>query len=439
MKNQIIIIGAGLAGSEAAYQIAKRGIKVLLYEMRPEKFTPAHNSSYFAELVCSNSLGSMNFGTPSGLLKEELKRIDSLLIKGAEKFRVPGGQTLCVDRKKFAEWVTYQIGLNKNIEIKRKEVKEIPSSEIVIIASGPLTSDNLLQNLMKFTGKENLYFYDATSPIVLAESIDYTKVFRASRYNKGSPDYLNASLSEEKYENFYQALIKAEVVELHPFEKNNFFESCLPIEEMARRGKNTLLFGPLRPVGIINPQTGKRPYAVVQLRQDDLAVEHYQLVGFQTRLKWKEQERIFRMIPGLEKAEFVRFGVMHRNTYINASSILNNFFQTKKRKSLFIIGQLSGVEGYVESIASGLIAGINVSRLVQGKKLLPFPQEAALGTLGNYISKANSENFQPVKFTFGLLPSLSPPVRGKRKRRFILAQRALRTLEIWIKKNDILR
>ncbi len=432
-SKEVIVIGGGLAGSEAAYQLAKRGINVILYEMRPSVMTPAHKTDKLAEIVCSNSLGSEDSFTAGGVLKRELKRLDSLLLRKAEEKRVPAGHALAVDREKFSEAVTEELENFKNIKIIREEIKKIPEENPVIIATGPLTSKELSVDIMKLTGRENLFFYDATSPIVEASSINRDIVFKASRYDRGGADYLNAPFTEEEYKRFFNELLNAEKVPLKEFEKHIFYEACLPIEELARRGEKTLVFGPLKPVGLIDPRTGKRPYAVVQLRQDDIAAEHYQLVGFQTRLTWSEQKRVFRMIPGLEKAEFVRYGVMHRNSYVNAPLVLNRLFQTKKRKDLFIVGQLSGLEGYVEAIASGLFAGIMMASFLNGHTLIAPPRTTAIGALGYYLENANFKNFQPTKFVFGLLEPLKDKPKDKKLRRKLLSERAEREFEFYVK------
>ena len=433
-NNSITVIGGGLAGSEAAYQLLKRGFNVTLYEMRPKVMTPAHKTDNLAEVVCSNSFGSNDPNTSGGLLKRELKLLDSLLLRVAEENSIPAGHALAIDRDIFSEKITKELETFKNLTIVRDEVKKIPFDVPVIIATGPLTSKELAFSLMKFTGRENLFFYDATSPIVEADSINRDIVFPASRYDRGGADYLNAPFTEEEYKRFYTELLNAEKVPLKEFEKHLFFEACLPIEELAVRGERTLAFGPLKPIGLTDPRTGKMPYAVVQLRQDNIAANHYQLVGFQTRLTWSEQRRVFRLIPGLEKAEFVRFGVMHRNSYINAPLILNRFFQTKDIKDIFIVGQLSGLEGYVEAIASGLYAGIMMAKYLNNEKLIAPPRSTALGALGYYLENANYKNFQPTKFVFGLLEPLGIKIKDKRERRKALSQRAAEQFEFWRKK-----
>ncbi len=442
MSRKVIVIGAGLAGIEAAYQAAKLGIDVDLYEMRPKKQTEAHTTPYAGELVCSNSLGSIEETSASGLLKKELEMLDSYFLKFAYKHRVPAGSSLSVDRVTLAQDISNDIQSIKGVNFINEEVTEIPAADddqIVIIATGPLTSGDFAQALTKVTMRKNLFFFDATSPIIHADSIDMSKVFKASRYDKGEADFINLPLDEALYQEFVKALIEAETVEVKDFEQNLFFESCLPIEEIARRGEKSLAFGPLKPVGLENPSTGVIPHAVVQLRQDDLQNHFYQMVGFQTRLKWGEQKRIFQMLPGLEHAEFERFGRMHRNSYINAPLIINKFYQSKIRDNLFFAGQISGVEGYVESIASGLSAGIYAARKLLGLPLCNFPNETAIGSLVNYISQADWKDFRPTKFTFGLLPELpkGDHYRHFRKKKFkkeMKAKIALEALDKWLKK-----
>jgi len=421
----VCVIGAGLAGSEAAWQIARRGHRVDLYEMRPERQTPVHKTGDFAELVCSNTFKSNSLDTATGLLKEEMRRCGSLILREADACRIPAGTALAVDREGFARGITAAVESVPSIRIHRAEMTAIPREGIVIIATGPLVSESLSADIGRFTGRDYLYFYDAVSPIIEADSIDLSRVFRASRYGKGDDDYLNCPMDEEVYNRFIDAVLGAAAVPRHDFEKTGFFEGCLPIEEMARRGRDTLRFGPLKPVGLVDPKTGRRPYAVVQLRQDNAAAGHFNMVGFQNSLRWGDQERILRMIPGLEKASFVRLGMIHRNSYINAPAILLPTFQARRRKDLFFAGQVSGVEGYLESAASGLIAGINAVRLADGAEAIPFPPTTALGCLGRYISSAEVEGYQPVNMAFGLLPPLAPHVRDKRRRRDLLIHRAL--------------
>lgn len=429
------VIGGGLAGSEASYQLAKRGIKVLLYEMRPNTKTPAHVSGNLAELVCSNSLGSNELSSSQGLLKEELRKMGSLLIGLAEKARVPAGGALAVDREAFSSLVTAEIEKNPLITVIKEEVTEIPEGN-VIVATGPLTSDKLADNLSRFIGGEHLFFYDAAAPIVTRESLDEEKGFWASRYDKGDGEYFNAPMNKEEYELFYQELINAEVADKHAFEENLFFEGCMPVEKLASRGLDTLRFGPLKPVGLIDPNTKKQPYAVVQLRQDDLGGRLYNLVGFQTSLKWGEQKRVFSLIPALANAEFVRYGVMHRNTFINAPKSLQATFQTKMRDNLFIAGQLTGVEGYVESTASGLLAGINMARLLKGEELLVLPETTLLGSLPRYITSSSEKNFQPMNANFGLLPNPTEKIRKKAERKAYYVKRALEDLELYLENHN---
>jgi len=398
---EITIVGAGLAGSEATYQCAKIGVKVKLFEAKPHYRSPAHRTNYLAELVCSNSLKSDQPTNAHGLLKAELRLLDSLLLRCAEKTKIPCGKALVVNREEFAKTVTEEITQLPNVKIIRQEVTKIPEDGIVIIATGPLTSESLSKELMDFFGEEHLFFYDAISPIVYAQSINQTRTFFGSRYQKDN-DYLNCPLTRAEYERFYNELINAEVFPLRDFEEEKFFEGCLPIEEIAKRGKETLVYGPMKPVGLKDPKTGKRPYAVVQLRKENQEGTMYNLVGFQTRLRQKEQERVFRLITGLENAEFLRYGSVHRNTYINAPKILKPTLQTRKRETLFICGKLCGVEGYVESIATGLWAGINAVRLLSGKDPIVPPNETMLGGLIKYITTPN-KNFQPMNANFGLL------------------------------------
>ncbi|KEO82920.1 FADH(2)-oxidizing methylenetetrahydrofolate--tRNA-(uracil(54)-C(5))-methyltransferase TrmFO [Tumebacillus flagellatus] len=429
MTQPITVIGAGLAGSEAAWQIAKRGHQVNLYEMRPVRKTDAHKTENFAELVCSNSLRGASLTNAVGLLKEEMRRLDSVIITSADLTAVPAGGALAVDRDTFSESVTERVKHHPNINVIREELTEIPADGIVIIASGPLTSPSLSKAIADLTGEEYLYFYDAAAPIISKDTIDFDKVYVASRYDKGEAAYINCPMTEEEFNAFYEALISAEVVQLKEFEKEVFFEGCMPIEVMAKRGRQTMLFGPLKPVGLPDPRTGKTPFAVVQLRQDNGAATLYNMVGFQTHLKWGDQSRVFRMIPGLENAEIVRFGVMHRNTYINSPNFLRPTYQTKVRDNLFFAGQITGVEGYVESAAAGLIAGINASRLAEGLEPLVFPDTTAIGSLAHYITHTSSKNFQPMNATFGLLPALEgKKIRNKAEKNEKISERALSAL-----------
>lgn len=422
------IIGAGLAGSEAAYQLAKRGIKVKLYEMRPVKQTPAHHTDKFAELVCSNSLRGNALTNAVGVLKEEMRRLDSLIIKAADNASVPAGGALAVDRHEFSGYVTDTLKQHANIEVINEEITEIPGGP-TIIATGPLTTESLSKQIQALTGQDHLYFYDAAAPIIEKDSIDMDKVYLKSRYDKGEAAYLNCPMTEEEFNTFYDALLEAEVVPLKEFEKEIYFEGCMPFEEMAKRGRKTLLFGPMKPVGLEDPKTGKRPYAVVQLRQDDAAGTLYNIVGFQTHLKWGAQKEILKLIPGLENVEVVRYGVMHRNTFINSPTNLQQTYQFKGNDSLFLAGQMTGVEGYVESAASGLVAGINMAKYVEDKPVITFPENTVIGSMAYYITHTNSKNFQPMNANFGLLPSLDKRIKDKKERYEALAARALASLE----------
>lgn len=430
---EVTVIGAGLAGSEAAWQLAKRGVRVRLYEMRPVKQTPAHHTDKFAELVCSNSLRANTLTNAVGVLKEEMRRLDSVIIKAADSCSVPAGGALAVDRHEFAAKVTEMVANHPNVTVVREEVTTIPTGP-TIIATGPLTSQPLSEQLQALTGEQYLYFYDAAAPIVEKESIDMEKVYIKSRYDKGEAAYINCPMTEEQFERFYDALISAETVPLKEFEKEIYFEGCMPIEVMARRGKKTLLFGPMKPVGLEDPRTGKRPFAVVQLRQDDAAGTLYNIVGFQTHLKWGAQKEVIRLIPGLEQAEIVRYGVMHRNTFINSPKLLKPTYQYKERDDLFFAGQMTGVEGYVESAASGLVAGINAAHYVLGKELVVFPQETAIGSMAHYITSANPKHFQPMNANFGLFAPLDEPIKDKKKKNEQYAERALRTIQNFLKK-----
>jgi methylenetetrahydrofolate--tRNA-(uracil-5-)-methyltransferase len=425
------VIGAGLAGSEAAWQIASRGIKVKLYEMRPVKQTPAHHTEKFAELVCSNSLRANTLTNAVGVLKEEMRMLDSVIISSADDCAVPAGGALAVDRHEFAGLVTERVKNHPNVEVITEEVKEIPEGP-TIIATGPLTSDNLSQALNSLTGEEYLYFYDAAAPIIEVDSINMDKVYLKSRYDKGEAAYLNCPMTEEEFDRFYEALITSETVPLKEFEKEIFFEGCMPVEVMANRGKKTLLFGPMKPVGLEDPKTGKIPYAVVQLRQDNSAGTLYNIVGFQTHLKWGPQKELIQLIPGLENAEIVRYGVMHRNTFLNSPRLLKDTYQLKAREDLFFAGQMTGVEGYVESAASGLIAGINAAKLVKGEELAVFPRETAIGSMAYYITTANPDNFQPMNANFGLMPPLEKRIKNKQERNTAIAERALETIQNFI-------
>lgn len=451
--NEIIIIGGGLAGSEAALQIAKRKIKVKLYEMKPVKFSDAHSNENFAEIVCSNSLKSNLLTNACGLLKEELRRLESELIKIADENSVPAGQALAVDREKFAEAVTKKIEENEYIKVIREEIKEIPKDAIVIIATGPLTSEKFSEEISKLTGNDKLYFYDAAAPIVEKETIDMNIAFYGDRYaeEKGKDEsyeewlkrlrnqegsYINLPMNKEEYEKFYKELINAEVVTLHDFEKKEIFEGCMPIEIMAKRGIDTLRFGPLKPVGFDDPRTGKRPYAVVQLRQDNKEGNLYNIVGFQTNLKYGEQKRVFSMIPGLENSNFVKYGVMHRNTYINSTKVLDNTYNMKENKDIYFAGQITGVEGYVESISSGLLVGINVANRILNKGKIVMPKETIIGALADYISSEN-DKFQPMNANFGIVPELVEKIKDKKKKYAELSNRSLAYIDKITKNNMI--
>nr|WGD97189.1 FADH(2)-oxidizing methylenetetrahydrofolate--tRNA-(uracil(54)-C(5))-methyltransferase TrmFO [Bacillus safensis] len=428
MSQFVNVIGAGLAGSEAAWQIAKRGIKVNLYEMRPVKQTPAHHTDKFAELVCSNSLRANALTNAVGVLKEEMRHLDSAIIAAADESSVPAGGALAVDRHEFAANVTDRVKNHPNVTVFQEEVQSIPEGP-TIIATEPLTSEALSKELKSLTGEEYLYFYDAAAPILEKDSIDMDKVYLKSRYDKGEAAYLNCPMTEEEFDRFYEALISAETVPLKEFEKEIFFEGCMPIEVMAKRGKKTMLFGPMKPVGLEDPKTGKRPYAVVQLRQDDAAGTLYNIVGFQTHLKWGDQKEVFRLIPGLEEAEIVRYGVMHRNTFINSPSLLRPTYQFKNRDDLFFAGQMTGVEGYVESAASGLVAGINAARFVKGEELVTLPEETAIGSMAHYITSTNKKSFQPMNANFGLLKDLGVRIKNKQERYAEYAKRAIETIQ----------
>ena len=429
MNQQTVnVIGAGLAGSEAAWQLAKRGIQVNLFEMRPVKQTPAHHTDKFAELVCSNSLRSNTLANAVGVLKEEMRALDSAIIAAADECSVPAGGALAVDRHEFAASVTNRVKNHPNVTVINQEVTGIPEGP-TIIATGPLTSESLSAQLKELTGEDYLYFYDAAAPIVEKDSLDMDKVYLKSRYDKGEAAYLNCPMTEEEFDRFHEALTSAETVPLKEFEKEIFFEGCMPIEVMAKRGKKTMLFGPMKPVGLEHPVTGKRPHAVVQLRQDDAAGTLYNIVGFQTHLKWGDQKEVLKLIPGLENVEIVRYGVMHRNTFINSPSLLKPTYQFKNRSDLFFAGQMTGVEGYVESAASGLVAGINAAKLVLGEELVTFPQETAIGSMAHYITTTNQKNFQPMNANFGLLKELPVKIKNKKERNEQYANRAIETIQ----------
>ena len=430
---EITVVGGGLAGAEAVWQAAKLGARVKLYEMRPSQMTPAHHSPYLAELVCSNSLRAASLENAVGLLKEEMRQFDSLIMAQADKHALPAGGALAVDREGFARGVTAAINSLPNVTCMECEVRDLPDTinGPVILATGPLTSAALAEKIGLLTGEDSLYFYDAAAPIVMAESIDESKAFRASRYGKGTADYINCPLNQEEYKEFYTALTSAEIHLGHSIEEQpKYFEGCMPVEVMASRGFETLLFGPMKPVGLTDPRTGRQPYAVVQLRQDDAAATLYNIVGFQTRLRWPEQRRVFRLIPGLEQAEFARYGVVHRNTYINSPRVLLPTLQFIPNNKLYFAGQITGVEGYVESAAMGLVAGINAARLLAGAKQLTWPHETAHGALARYITTADPANFQPMNVTFGIFPPLNAVV-PKRERKMMMARRALEKIAEW--------
>lgn len=421
----------GLAGTEAAYQIAKRGIKVKLYEMKPEKFSPAHSSKELAEIVCSNSFKSNSVTNACGLLKEELRNLGSLLIQIADETKVPAGQALAVDRETFSKRVTEEIEKNPNIEIIREEVENIEAEDgIVIIATGPLTSEKMAKQIINITGKDRLAFYDAAAPIIEKDSINFNIAFYGDRYGKeGDSSYINLPMNKEEYEIFYNELVNAEIVTLHEFEKKEIFEGCMPIEVMAKRGEDTIRFGPLKPVGFTDPRTNSRPYAIVQLRQDNNSGTLYNMVGFQTNLKFGEQKRVFSLIPGLENAEFVKYGVMHRNTFINSPELLDNTYNLKAKSNIYFAGQITGVEGYVESIASGLVAGLNAVAKFNNTEKITFSNETVIGALSSYISTENTK-FQPMNANFGILPPLEEKIKDKVQRYTKMAERALKSLKI---------
>ncbi|PUA36303.1 methylenetetrahydrofolate--tRNA-(uracil(54)-C(5))-methyltransferase (FADH(2)-oxidizing) TrmFO [Paenibacillus elgii] len=425
---KVTVIGAGLAGSEAAWQIASQGVPVVLYEMRPVKKTPAHISDQFAELVCSNSLRANGLTNAVGVLKEEMRILNSLILRAADKHAVPAGGALAVDRDGFSGEVTSLLRNHPLIEVRNEELESLPEG-IVVVATGPLTSPALSKHLQELTGEEYLYFYDAAAPIVEKESIDMSKVYLASRYDKGEAAYLNCPMTEEEFTTFYEALISAETAPMKEFEKEIYFEGCMPIEVMVKRGRQTVLFGPMKPVGLINPHTGELPYAVVQLRQDNAAGTLYNLVGFQTHLKWGEQKRVFSLIPGLENAEFVRYGVMHRNTFINSPRLLRPTYQFRERDSLFFAGQMTGVEGYVESAASGLLAGINAARYAKGEELVVLPPDTALGSMAQYITTADFKHFQPMNANFGLFAPLDEKIKNKKLKYEKIAMRAIEKIQ----------
>lgn len=432
---KVKVIGAGLAGCEAAWQLAKAGIETELYEMKPVKYSPAHSSENFAELVCSNSLKADRIENACGLLKEEMRFFDSIIMRAADVSRVPAGGALAVDRDIFSDYITKAIKSNPYISVKTEEVSKISADEYTIIATGPLTSDLLSKEISNFTGDDGLYFFDAAAPVLTEESIDKTKVFKAARYNKGTADYINCPMSEEEYKNFYHELINAQTAELKDFENSSVFEGCMPVEVMAKRGEKTLTFGPLKPVGLVNPKTGKDDaYAVVQLRQDNMDGTLYNMVGFQTNLKWGEQKRVFSMIPGLSNADFVRYGVMHRNTYINSPKLLNKYYQMKDNEKIFFAGQITGVEGYVESAASGILAGYNMARMLTEKPFFEPDRRTVIGALPIYISDASIEKFQPMNANFGIVECINEKIRKKAERYNKIALRALSVVKEQLEK-----
>jgi methylenetetrahydrofolate--tRNA-(uracil-5-)-methyltransferase len=427
MVKTVNVIGAGLAGSEAAWQLAEAGVPVNLYEMRPVKSTPAHHTADFAELVCSNSLRGNGLTNAVGVLKEEMRRLNSIVVTSADETAVPAGGALAVDRNNFSALITKKVKEHPLVTVVLEEIKKIPEG-ITVIATGPLTTESLAEEIADYNGSHGFYFYDAAAPIIDSSTIDREKVYLKSRYDKGEAAYLNCPMTEEEFTRFYHALIEAEVAPQKEFEKEKFFEGCMPIEVLAKRGIKTMLFGPMKPVGLEDPKTGKRPYAVIQLRQDNAAASMYNIVGFQTHLKWGEQKRVFRMIPGLENAEFLRYGVMHRNSFMNSPELLKPTYQSKKRNDLFFAGQMTGVEGYVESAGSGLVAGLNAGRLAKGEELLEFPRETAIGSMAYYITHAEGKHFQPMNANFGLFPALPERIRDKKLRYETLAERALNAL-----------
>ncbi len=428
------VIGAGLAGCEAAYQLAKRGISVELYEMKPKKYSPAHKSEKLCELVCSNSLKADRIENACGLLKEEMRFFDSVIMRAADVSRVPAGGALAVDREIFSDYVTELIKKHPLISVKNEEVTEIDTESYTIIATGPLTSEEMSAEIARITGSDGLYFYDAAAPVLTRESIDFDKVFFGARYGRGTADYINCPMTREEYDTFYRELVNAETAELKKFENQKVFEGCMPVEVMAKRGEQTLLFGPLKPVGLVNPKTGKDDaYAVIQLRQDDQEASIYNMVGFQTNLKWGEQKRVFSMIPGLENADFVRYGVMHRNTYIDAPRVLNKYYQMKKYPKIFFAGQITGVEGYVESASSGILAGVNMAMLISGKDMFEPDNKTAIGALPLYISNEGLEKLQPMNSNFGIIEGTEKRIKNKLERYNAIALRALDIIKEQVK------
>ena len=430
------VIGAGLAGCEAAWQLANAGIKVTLYEQKPHSYSPAHTMPTMAELVCSNSLRAAGLENAVGLLKEEMRLLGSLIMECADATKVPAGGALAVDRELFSKMVSEKISAHPNIEIINKRIDSIPDDGYVIIATGPLTDGALYENIREFFGGEYLHFYDAAAPIVEKDSIDMTKAYFAARYGKGGADYINCPMTKEEYNQFYSNLISAETAPVHGADEGSVFEGCMPVETMAKRGEETLLFGPLKPVGLEHPETGKLPYAVVQLRQDNTAGTLYNIVGFQTRLKFGEQKRVFSMIPGLENAEFVRYGVMHRNTFINSPELMDCYYRTRKNDKVLFVGQITGVEGYIESASSGLMAGYNLARHLNGKAMVEFPITTAIGALSHYISGGAAGKFQPMNINFGIMESLGRKIKNKKEKNLAISQRAIDTIKEIISGKD---
>lgn len=438
-NNFIVVIGAGLAGSEAAWQIAQRGINVKLYEMRPKKQTEVHHTHLFAELVCSNSLRSNQLESGPGLLKEELRTMNSLIMMAADDCEVPAGGAQAVNREEFSKFITEKITNHPNIEVIQEEYRDFDDDGIIVCASGPLTSNTLFDSIKRKTGADTLYFYDAAAPIITSESVDMTKAFWQSRYDKGeTADYLNCPLTAEEYRNFYDTLMNAEWIPTKDFEKEIFFEGCMPIETMAKRGYQTLIYGPMKPVGLNNPHSDQAPFAVVQLRREDKDGRLLNIVGFQTRTKWSDQKKIIQSIPALENAEIVRYGVMHRNTFINGPTVLNECGQLKKEKRIFFAGQMTGVEGYIESTASGLVGGINAARMFKDQEILTWPHTTATGSLMNHVGLSPTHNFQPMNINFGLFPAPEYKIRSKKERNSYYATRAINDLKKWLSDNDVL-
>ncbi|MCD6323008.1 MAG: FADH(2)-oxidizing methylenetetrahydrofolate--tRNA-(uracil(54)-C(5))-methyltransferase TrmFO [Clostridiales bacterium] len=427
-RDYINVIGAGLAGTEAAIQIASHGIPVKLYDMKPGKKSAAHSSNLPAELVCSNSLKAMSLDNASGILKKEMQALGSVVIESAYENKVPAGGALAVDRERFSEYINNKIISNKLIEYIHSEINEIPKERITIIATGPLTSNELAMKIMELSGNDGLYFFDAAAPVISTDSINYNKVFIASRYGKGSADYINCPMDREQYAVFYNFLVIAKTIPLKDFEKSSVFEGCMPVEVMAKRGFDTLRFGPMKPVGLPDPITGKEYYAIVQLRSENTENTQYNLVGFQTNLKFKEQKKLLELIPGLENADIERYGVMHRNTYLKSPGFINKFLQVKEIENLFFAGQITGVEGYLESASSGILAGINATKMFNDEKLIEFPDETIMGSLANYVSGFTGKDFQPMNANFGILPPLKNIIKNKKERRALMAERSINSI-----------